>query len=97
MTVPVLRVLRGDNPEWRTVRNELIRNAPNDEWVRTLGEIATALLPVPAVDLRPELQPLLSDTTSRTALVTLVEYLIAHACSVPSSNASAHNTHPTRG
>lgn len=70
------RVLRGDNPEWRTVvRNELVRNAPDDQWLRTLGEIATAMLPVPAVDLRPQLQPLLSEPTSRTALVTLVEYV----------------------
>lgn len=68
--------LRGDNPELRpAIRHVLQSVAPGDGWLKTLGEVATALLPVPVLDLRPDSLPLLSEVASRTALVTLVEYV----------------------
>jgi hypothetical protein len=68
--------LRGDNPELRpAVRHELVAAAPDDTWLKHLGELATSLLPVPALDLRPDAMPLLSEPTARTAVVTLVEYV----------------------
>jgi hypothetical protein len=68
--------LRGDNPELRpAIRHVLQTVAPNDEWLKTLGSIATSLLPVPVLDLRPDALPLLSEPDSRKALVTLVEYV----------------------
>lgn len=68
--------LRGDNPELRpAIRHILQSVSPGDEWLKTLGEVASALLPVPVLDLRPDSLPLLSEPTSRKALVTLVEYV----------------------
>lgn len=71
-----LPALRGDNPELRpAIRHMLQTAAPSDGWLKTLGGIATSLLPVPVLDLRPDSLPLLSDPTARKALVTLVEYV----------------------
>lgn len=68
--------LRGDNPELRpAIRHVLQSVATGDGWLKTLGEVATGLLPVPVLDLRPDSLPLLSEVASRTALVTLVEYV----------------------
>lgn len=71
-----LLALRGDNPELRpAVRHELVAAAPDDTWLKHLGELATSLLPVPPLDLRPDAMPLMSEPTARTAVVTLVEYV----------------------
>lgn len=68
--------LRGDNPELRpAVRHELVAAATDDAWLKHLGELATSLLPVPPLDLRPDAMPLMSEPTARTAVVTLVEYV----------------------
>lgn len=71
-----LSALRGDNPELRpAIRNVLHNAAPDDKWLKTLGDVATAVLPIPVADLRPDALPLLSDSGARTAFVTLVEYV----------------------
>ncbi|MDV5145819.1 ATP-binding protein [Streptomyces sp. SBC-4] len=71
-----LTALRGDNPELRPpIRNVLHDVAPDDEWLKTLGELATRLLPIPVADLRPDALPLMSDPGARTAFVSLVEYV----------------------
>ncbi|WP_369144352.1 hypothetical protein [Streptomyces sp. R44] len=71
-----LTALRGDNPELRpAIRNVLHAVAPDDAWLKSLGELATALLPIPVVDLRPDALPLVSDSGARTAFVSLVEYV----------------------
>jgi hypothetical protein len=77
LDVPAAQLaLRGDNPELRpAIRHVLQSVSPDDEWLKTLGEVAAALLPVPVLDLRPAALPLLSEPTSRKALVTLVEYV----------------------
>ncbi|MEU4061120.1 ATP-binding protein [Streptomyces wedmorensis] len=71
-----LTALRGDNPELRpAIRTVLHAVAPDDEWLKSLGELATGLLPIPVADLRPDALPLVSDTNARTAFVSLVEYV----------------------
>jgi hypothetical protein len=71
-----VRALRGDNPELRpAIRSVLQDAAPDDEWIKRLGDVATALLPVPVVDLRPDALPLVSEPGARAAFVTLVEYV----------------------
>ncbi|MEU7297924.1 ATP-binding protein [Streptomyces exfoliatus] len=71
-----LTALRGDNPELRpAIRKVLHDVAPDDAWLKSLGELATALLPIPVVDLRPDALPLLSESGARSAFVTLVEYV----------------------
>lgn len=76
-----LRALRGDNPELRpAVRHALLAAAPDDQWLRTMGEVASALLPVPVLDLRPDALPLITEPTARTALLTLVEYVDRSRC-----------------
>lgn len=71
-----LTALRGDNPELRpAIRNVLHAVAPDDEWLKSLGGLATALLPIPVVDLRPDALPLVSDSGARTGFVSLVEYV----------------------
>ncbi len=71
-----LTALRGDNPELRpAIRKVLHDVAPDDAWLKSLGELATALLPIPVADLRPDALPLLSESGARSAFVTLVEYV----------------------
>ncbi|MFD3998813.1 AAA family ATPase [Streptomyces sp. NPDC058548] len=71
-----LTALRGDNPELRpAIRKVLHDVAPGDDWLKSLGELATALLPIPVADLRPDALPLLSESGARSAFVTLVEYV----------------------
>ncbi|MFF3836265.1 AAA family ATPase [Streptomyces sp. NPDC001930] len=71
-----LAALRGDNPELRpAIRKVLHDVAPGDDWLKSLGELATALLPIPVADLRPDALPLLSESGARSAFVTLVEYV----------------------
>ncbi|RKT79431.1 AAA ATPase-like protein [Terracoccus luteus] len=76
-----LRALRGDNPELRpAIRYELFRVRPNNGWLKTLGELAIEVLPIPPVDLQPDSLPLMTDPTARTWLVTLVDYVDRSRC-----------------
>ncbi|WP_030325090.1 AAA family ATPase [Streptomyces flavochromogenes] len=71
-----LTALRGDNPELRpAIRKVLHEVAPGDDWLKSLGELATGLLPIPVADLRPDDLPFLSESGARSAFVTLVEYV----------------------
>ncbi|MEV6212312.1 ATP-binding protein [Kitasatospora sp. NPDC051914] len=89
-----LSALRGDNPELRpAIRKVLHDAAPDEEWLKSLGDVATALLPIPVADLRPDALPLLSDPSARTAFVTLVEY-VDRSRVMGSFLSSARERHP---
>jgi len=68
--------IRGDNPELRpAIRLALWEICKRRGGLRRLAEIATPLLPVPPVDLHPQVVAALSSSERRPALVRLVEYV----------------------
>lgn len=70
------RALRGDNPELRpAIRRVLHAVAPDEQWLKTLGDIATPLLAIPPANLRPDELPLMSDSGTVSAFITLIEYV----------------------